>query len=128
MTATVNSIGGLALSDDLTLSGTINQPRVATSTRITLGGVTIVTAMPQTAGRLLVLATHRGSSGLAGTVTMAQATQLAAWRDAAAEVELIHHLGTFRVVILSLELEPITGVADPGVSSLMAGAITMIEV
>jgi hypothetical protein len=122
------SIGGLALSDDLILSGPINQARVATKTRATLGGRTVVTAVPQATGRLLVLSTYRGSGGSAGTVTMTQAEQLAAWRDAASEVELVHHRGTFRVVILGLELEPINGVADPGASTLMVGAVTMIEV
>jgi hypothetical protein len=122
------SVGGIALSEDLTLTGPINQPRVAMSARQTLGGRVVVQSLPVSAGRELLLATRRGNGGIAGTFTGAQGEQLAALRDGAQPVALVHHRGSFSVVILTIELEPINGVADPGAETLMVGTITMIEV
>jgi len=122
------SIGGIVLSEDLTLTGPINQPRVAMSARQTLGGRVVVQSLPISAGRQLVLAAARGNGGVYGAFTIAQAEQLAVLRDAGQAVALVHHRGNFSVVILAIELEPINGVADPGAGTLMAGTITMIEV
>lgn len=122
------SLGGISLDEGLRLEGVGNQPQVAASVRKTLGGRPVVQSIPVAAGRELLLEAYRGGESIRGYFTGSQFSALAALRDAAQAVTLVHHLGTFRVRILSLQLETVSGVSDPDGSTIYIGTITMIEV
>lgn len=121
-------LGSVVLSDDLTLAGPINQPQVVVNFKRTTSGRLIRRVDPRPAGRELVLSSERRGNGYRGAFTGDQADQMAALRDAGNVIDLVHHRGSYRVLIVATELEPIDGVADPGPNTFFVGSVTMIEV
>lgn len=121
------SIAGTALNENLTLTGPGNEPRALVSARQTLGRV-VVQRHPVAGGQQLILSALRIDGGLLGEFTIAQWDLLAALRDAGQPVQLIHHRGSFRVIILAVDLSPASGVVDPDATARLIGSITMLEV
>jgi len=116
------SLGGIALSDDLTLS--IASAGVGISQRRLIGGASVVQTDGSSGGRTLILnsAMHLLHSAMEQSKAM-QATGL--------PVTLVHHRGTFAVVIIDTsDLTPDQDYADPenDATATVSGNITLIEV
>lgn len=122
------SLGGVVLSDDLTLTGPINQSQIIASFKRTVAGRIIRRVDPRPGGREMVLSTPQRGGGYRGVFTGSQAEQLAALRDAGDIVPLVHHRGSFAVLITVVDLTPIDGSADPGPTTYFVGQIITIEV
>jgi hypothetical protein len=121
------SIGGVALSEDLTLQGLINESKMLLSVNQTLGGGVVTRGVARSGGRELILEAVR-DGGIVGFFTGEQAAQLAAIRDSMQAVELVHHLGAFVVIITAIDLKSVTGVVDPSDETLYYGSINMLEI
>jgi len=122
------TLGGITLSDDLRINGLKNQPQVAGSEQMTLGGRMVFTSCPVTGGRTITLESFRSGDSVYGYFTGTQIDQIAALRDLQTTIALVHHLGTFQVKIKAINVEDVAGVADPSSTSEYTGTITMIEV
>ena len=122
------SIGGITLSDDLRLRGIKNQSLALMSVRRTMGGRVVIQTLRMEAGRPLVLEAFRDGNATYGYFTGSQIDQICALRDASTEVTLVHHLGTFQVIVTAVDVEDIKGVADPASTDEYSGTITLIEV
>jgi hypothetical protein len=114
------SLGGIALSDHLVLD--IAPAEVAYKQTRLIGGASVVQVDGSTGGRTLTL------SG-ANHWTLGQAEQIRALASAGMAVTLIHHRGTFAVLIVdTADLTPMRPYANPLDSDRYTGSITMIEV
>jgi hypothetical protein len=122
------SLGGITLSDDLRLTGTKNQPRIAGNVRITLGGRAVAQGTPIASGRQLVLEAVRDGDAILGYFTGTQVDQICTLRDNMTTAALVHHLGTFQVIVTAVDVDDLKGVADPAAAAEYFGTITMIEV
>ena len=60
--------------------------------------------------------------------TYDQVAAIQALAASGAPVSLVHHRGTFSVVIASIEVEPSIDYANPSGSDWLSGSITLIEV
>lgn len=114
------TLGGLTLSDHLTLDG-IDVAPVRASQRRTLAGRPITQSAPAPGGRTLVLSGEHHW-------TYAQAAALRTLAALAAPVALVHHRGAFTVLITAIELEPSIAYANPGDSDWLSGSVTLLEV
>lgn len=114
------SLGGIALSDELTLD--IGPAPAAINQRRLIGGASCVQADGSSGGRTLTLfGEHHW--------TLGQIDQIRALESSAATVTLVHHRGTFRVVISATDdLTPSFAYADPASDDWYSGSITLIEV
>lgn len=118
------SLGGIALSDDLVLQGIEEAPGIAMSARRTLGGRQIVQVGPSLAGgRVLSLQSENH-------LTLSQITAIKAIESTGQAVILVHHRGTFSVLITGTEVDPDTLLANPDTATNQwwSGKINMIEV
>jgi hypothetical protein len=113
------SLDSIALSDELTLD--IGPAPAAINQRRLIGGASCVQADGSSGGRTLTLSGEHDW-------TLGQIEQIRALESSAATVTLVHHRGTFRVVISSTsELEPTVNYKDPTSDSWYTGPITLIE-
>ena len=118
----MGTLGAVTFSDDMTLQISPQSP--ATSQRRLIGGAMVVQADATAGGRTLTL---NSQSHLRLTVL----DQLRALEAAAMPVTLVHHRGTFTVLILDTsEMTEDDDYADPANDPLatVSGNITMIEV
>lgn len=114
------SLGGLALSDHLTLD--IQGAGVAYNQRRLIGGAAVVQADGNSGGRTLTLSGDHHW-------TLGQVEAIQAMQAMGQTVELTHHRGTFTVLITDTTgLEPSFDYADPQPEDWYSGSITMIEV
>lgn len=114
------SLGGLALSDHLMLD--IGPAAAAVNQRRLIGGAPCVQTDPSTGGRVLTL---QGEHHF----TLAQIESIRAMQAQGLPVDLVHHRGTFRVVITDTsDLAPSFALADPSPDDWYSGTITLIEV
>jgi hypothetical protein len=114
------TLGGVTLSDELTL--TIGQLPAGISQRRLIGGASVVQADGSSGGRTLTLAGEHHW-------TLAQVEQLRSLQAAGQELTLVHHRGTFQVVIADTsELSPSIEYANPTAADWYSGSISMIEV
>jgi hypothetical protein len=114
------SLGGISLSEHLALD--IQGAGLAYSQRRLIGGASVVQADGAFGGRVVTLS---GDNHW----TLAQVEQIQAMQALALPVEMIHHRGTFSVLITdTTNLEPAFGYADPDLDDWYTGHITMIEV
>ena len=122
------SLGGIALHDSLTLPGIRSRMKIAVSAQMTiLGRQTVQTAPAQTGGEI-ILAAEGGESRMRGYFTTAQVASIEALEAAGAAVTLVHHLGTWTVVIVRKDLTAIDNFLTVGGDDLYVGTVTMIEV
>lgn len=114
------TLGGVTLSDELTL--TIGQLPAGISQRRLIGGASVVQADGSSGGRTLTLAGEHHW-------ILAQVEQLRSLQAAGQAVTLVHHRGTFQVVIADTsELSPSIEYANPTAADWYSGSISMIEV
>lgn len=114
------SLGGLALSDELTLD--IGQPEIGIGRYRLIGGAHVLQLDSSDGGRELTL------EGI-NHWTHGQAEQIRAFQAAALELILVHHLGTFKVVITDTSnLVPTRRYKNPTADTMYTGSITLIEV
>jgi hypothetical protein len=114
------SLGGIVLSDHLVLD--IGPSGVAHSQRRLIGGASLLQVDGNSGGRQLTL-------GGTNHWTLGQVEQIRALEAAALPVLLVHHRGTFSVVITSTaDLQPMRAYANPIGSDRYSGTITLIEV
>lgn len=114
-------LGGIELSDDLTLHGLIGSPAAVTTARRTLTGRLLHRTDPLPGGRTLNLQAENH-------LTRGQLQALRQVMAAGLPVPLVHHLGNFTVLITGLPEEPTINYADPIASDWMSGEITLLEV
>lgn len=119
------SLGGVSLSDDLVLEGIETARRVTYSSRRTLAGRHVLqVGPPLSGGRTISLQSENH-------ITHAKLLAIKAVEAAGAVVTLVHHRGTFSVLIVSIEMEPDSPLANPADDSTVpwySGTITMLEV
>lgn len=118
------------LSDHLRLDGIPQASAIALSVRPTFGAP-VVQRCSVTGGATLSLVASSSGNQLRGLYTKAQVDALAVIRDAGEPVQLIHHLGTFTVIIPPTGLDDIGQVfdyADPGADDWYTGTVTLITV
>lgn len=114
------SLGGITLSDDLVLD--IKGAGVSYSQTRLIGGASVVQADGAQGGRVLTLTSEHH-------LTLAQADAIRTLESQAAAVTLVHHRGTFTVLITDTSsLEPSIAYANPQSTDWYSGTITMIEV
>jgi len=114
------SIGGLTLSEDLALD--IQSAGVGYSQRRLIGGAQVVQADGADGGRTLTLSGENHW-------TLAQVEALQLLQSAAMPLTLVHHRGTFEVLITDTsDLTPVFDYADPEDDDWYTGSISMIEV
>ena len=115
------TLGAVTLSDHLTLDGLETSPDVAVNQRRTLTGRSVLQLLATPGGRTLTLeGTHHW--------TYAQIAAIKALAALGAPVALVHHRGTFSVVIVAVEVEPSIEYANPSGSDWLSGTVTLIEV
>lgn len=114
------SLGGITLSDHLAL--TIGQLPAGISQRRLIGGASVVQADGSSGGRSLTLSGEHHW-------TLAQVESLQLLQASGQAVTLVHHRGTFQVVISDTsELSPSIEYANPTAADWYSGSISMIEV
>lgn len=114
------SLGTVTLSDDLSLD--IGPAAAGISQRRLIGGASVVQADGSSGGRTLVL------SGVHHW-TLTQIEQLRTLQALGLPLALVHHRGTFSVVIVdSTDLMPSFDHANPTAADWYSGSLTLIEV
>jgi len=114
------TLGGIALADDLVLTG-LEVAAVVAGQRRTLTGTPVLQVAESPGGRTLIL---DGENHF----TLAQLEAVRTLSAAGQPVTLSHHRGTFAVVITAIEAEPAINYANPGPLDWYSGTITLIEV
>lgn len=115
------TLGGIALSDDLVLQGLESRPMGEVSVTYLLGGKAVVQHDP-------VDQVYGVPLSLAGEYHFTLAEIKAVQGLVGQEVELVHHRGTFQVVVLGVPDEPETPVSNPTDAEWYSGEISMITV
>lgn len=115
------TLGGISLSDHLILGGIETAPDLAYSQRRLIGGASYVQTDAIIGGRELTLSGENH-------FTLAEITAVKALAAAMQPVTLVHHRGTFTVLIVAVEATPTFAHADPDDDSWYSGSINMIEV
>ncbi|MGD9947519.1 MAG: hypothetical protein AB7U29_03455 [Desulfobulbus sp.] len=114
------SLGSIILPDHLTLD--INGAGLGYSQRRLIGGASVVQADGNSGGRTLVLSGENHW-------TLEQVERIRDLQATGLAVELIHHRGTFPVLIVdTTDLQPTDLRANPPDDEEYSGTITMIEV
>lgn len=114
------SLGGIPLSEHLTLD--IGPAPAAISQRRLIGGASCVQADGSSGGRTLTL---DGENHW----TLGQIEQIRVLESSGATVELVHHRGTFQMVVTSTaDVKPVFNYADPTLTDWCTGPVTGIEV
>jgi hypothetical protein len=121
------SLGGIALDDSLALTGIKNRRPVVLSMQQTILGRAVVQTGPVQSGEALVLEARLDGDKIYGKYTGAQVDAIRALWDGS-QITLVHHLGTWQVVIESLDVYEVQDYADPTAADIYVGTITMIEV
>lgn len=118
------SIGTVVLSDHLLLPGVKNMSlRIGGPIRYTIGGRPVPQSIAKKAGQELSLQDPGDGVGL---FSGAQIDAINLYRGSAEIVDFIHHIGSWRVIVKTVEVEQIDGYADPIASDMYYGTITMI--
>lgn len=115
------SLGGITLSDHLVLTGLDSGPLVTYSITPTLGGSAVIQsdANDDAGGIKLTLVADN-------SLTLAQVQAIRGLRGQT--VELVHHRGTFDVIVIDTPVTPAINYADPVDDDWYSGEITMITV
>jgi len=120
MTLTATTLGGIALSPDLVLSGIEAANSWIYQPRRTLAGVSVVQAAPVVGGRSLTLVSEHH-------LDLAEVTAIKAVAALGQPVTLVHHRGTFTVYIVGVDVDPAVDHSDPDGSEWQSGSITLLE-
>ncbi len=121
-------LGGVVLDDNLQLYGLETSTDIDVSQVITLGGLSVLQTMPREGGRALTLVAALDGNKTKGSYTIAQVRAVKALAELGTAVTLVHHLGTFSVLIVSTaEITPVFGYADNQDEEWYVGPIQLIE-
>lgn len=115
------SIGGIALSEHLILSGIETAPDIVVNPRRLMGGELDIQTDPISGGRELSLS---GDNHF----TLAQITAIKVLAGQGQAVELVHPRGTFNILIKGTPVEPSRAFSDPVGEDMYSGEITGIEI
>jgi hypothetical protein len=117
------TLGALTLSDDLVLSGLETAPDLVVNQKRTLSGRSILQTAPISGGRTLTMSGERH-------YTLAQVQAVKALAALGQPVTLVHHRGTFQVLITATALDPDDAGrhSNPTSAEWYSGDITLIEV
>jgi hypothetical protein len=117
------SLGAITLSDDLVLNGLETAPDIVVSQKRTLAGRSIIQTAPISGGRTLTLSSERH-------FTLAQVQAVKSLAALGQPVTLVHHRGTFQVLITATTLDPDdSGLhSNPTSTEWYSGDLTLIEV
>lgn len=121
------SIGGIVLSDHLLMPGIKNQVTRAGSTRYTMGaagGRAVYISVPILNGQVLELVDPSEMGAFTGT----QVDAINEFRATADEVTFVHHLGSWQVVVVGVEVTQADGYANPSANDLYTGTISLMIV
>ena len=119
----MTTLGALTLSDDLVLSGLETATEVVVTQRRTLGGVSRLQVDAISGGRTLTLSSERH-------LTLAEIQAIKALAALRQPVALVHHRGSYTVLITGTPVEPDDASlhSNPSAGDLYSGDITLIEV
>jgi len=117
----MTTLGSVQLSDHLVLDGIENAPGIAWSQRRTVTGEPVVQVTPVSGGRKLTLSAENH-------LTLAQVQAIKEIEAAGQPVTMVHHRGSFQVLVVGVDVAPSIVHADPGPEDWYSGTITMIEV
>ena len=112
------SLGGITLSDHLVLQGLETAPTIAWSSRQTFGRAVIQ-----------VLSIHGGtplSLISENHLSLADVQAMNGLMAAGQDVELVHHRGTFTVVIVAVDVKPAVLYHDPAPEDWYSGEIKLL--
>jgi hypothetical protein len=117
------TLGALTLSDNLVLNGLETAADLVVNQKRTLSGRSILQTAPISGGRTLTLSSERHCS-------LTQVQAIKALAALGQPVSLVHHRGTFTVLITNTALEPDdSGLhSNPTSAEWYSGDITLIEV
>jgi hypothetical protein len=115
------SLGGIVLSEHLTLNNLISAPKVAINQRRFIGGDAHITTSTISGGDELIL---NGENHF----TRAELLQIKNLEANGMPVALVHHLETCQVLITAVAPTAMLDRANPGDDALYSADITMIRV
>ncbi len=124
------SLGNIILDDDLRLDGVRNQSKLAISVRPTFGAP-VAQRCARSGGDTLTLVASSDNDSVMGMFTGAQLDQIVGLRDIGEPVTLVHHLGTFTVMIPATALDAVEsfeGHVNPDADEWHIGSIPLITV
>ncbi|MBU1418330.1 MAG: hypothetical protein KKI15_07575 [Proteobacteria bacterium] len=122
-------IGNIVLDDNLRLHGIETAKDIAVEQIGVLDGSSVFQTMPISGGRSLSLVATKEGNTLKGKILRSQLMAIKSLAAGGQPVTLVHHLGTFSVLIISTEdVIPVFDKADPQADAPYTGTITMIEV
>lgn len=114
-------LGTIVLDDNLLVPGLKNLTSRAGSTRMTLGGRPVHQSIPITAGQQLQLV----DDGEYGLFTGTQLDSINAYRASGELVDFVHHLGSWKVLVETVNVEQADGLTNPTADHTYNGTITM---
>ena len=117
------SLGTRILSDHLLLDGVFTMPLTVSSTTITLGGCVVHQSIEQTGGQKLEL--YDPGDGL-GHFTGADLRAINEYRRTAEPVDFIHHIGSWRVIVIGVDVQQSIKYNDPIDADGYAGTVTLL--
>jgi hypothetical protein len=121
------TLGGITLDESLALPGFKNRRPVVISSQPTILGREVVQSAPVLSGQRLVLEARLDGQQILGHFTGTQIDAIRALWDGST-IPLVHHLGSWQVVIESIDVYEVQDYADPVAADLYVGTVTMIEV
>jgi len=123
----MNRLHTIELSDFLRLNGVKTRALRAGSVRYLLDGGIVDQSIP-IAGGELVLEGYRSGSNIYGFFTGTQIDGINLLRASGQTVDLVHHLGSWRVKVKSVDVVTVRNVVDPSGDDLYVGTITLLIV
>ena len=122
-------IGNIELDDNLRLYGLEESPDLLVSQVISFDDTSTLQTMPAGNGRALSLVATREGVNYAGVFTLGQIKAIKSIAKARMATVLVHHRGTFNVLITGVSDVAIDGdLANPPDDEWCAATINMIEV
>lgn len=115
------------LSDDCRLDGLETAKPAVFNQRRFIGGDLNVQVDDNSGGLELRIVAEKVGQNVYGYYTLDQVTELHALWAAKNTVSLVHHRGTFSVLIIDVDVTPVVGVADPAGDAIYVGTVTVLE-
>lgn len=121
----VNQLDTIELSDFLRLEGYKSRPLRASSTRYLLDGGHVDQSIPITGGQLYLTGSISNNK-LYGYFTGDQVDAMNVLRASRAVVDFSHHLGSWRVKVVGVDVQPRKMWASPDGEAVYVGTVTLL--
>jgi len=121
------TLAGITINDNMYLSGLENSPAVAYSQKRTIGGTSVVSAVPISGGRQLTLGTQQGKS-IQGIWCKSVLDQLKSIESLALPVDLNYRGVSYQVLITGSDVEPFIVREAESPTKSFIGTINLLEV